>query len=645
MEKHSNRRNNKTEDSPGACCIDSASTETGLLAGGKSSEVWGLLKSNSSTSARNSSSQSSESIWGSVDKPDLAWKSSGAGLSISHKNGTLEPWSGGLVGSLAAWGGKKDGAGWGSPGASPTQNVGTEGWGMTPSVQQPWSQETRPASGWERQDDKFGSGWKKMQGVSENCNENKTDPAANVWSHLQTKLASDSAWTAQSEEKPASQWGPGVRGNNESQSNWENGFPSSNSTSQTTSKSWGWAGPSPAAGAEQRPLHTTSSAASLPAPSTWAQAAGRGLNISNSNKPTEGSFGGATASTSASGSSLSKEDLIAQLVNSKDGWGKTPVRQDTTWDLDEGSSQASCTSSSSRKMPSTASAVGGAAASSVVPESTSSHMNACLPNTGTAIWESSRDNASSACAAKLPSMAPIGSRDVGIKDRGAGANICQKPLGSTTSSSWVPQPTEFTEGLLAPSSNSQLPSLELNCDKSASGGSGVWNVPEPASATRCTSLPETPWNRGSKDAVWESGRAPSWSESAKSGSSSNDAPVLRHDSVSSCGWDLEKEASGPREPAGQSLLPRNDSGSIFDSSLSSHDQAQSWRVPGSSASLSSSLASQTTSLSQGRTKPNDVKCDGIWQPQLSVSPAAPAEWTSDQADAGLSLWNHTSMVR
>jgi len=641
-QKYGSHRINKTENGPLGECSESVSSETGLLAGGKSSEVWGLLKSNPATSARNSSSQPSESIWSSVDKPDLAWKSPRAGMSTTHQNGSLEPWSGGVAGSSGGWGGgQKSGSGWGSPGASPTQNAGTEGWGMSTSGQPSWSQEARSTSGWEQPDDKFGSGWKKVQGTNDNCSESKTEPAANAWSHLHTKMAGDSAWTAQSEEKPASQWGePGVRGSNVSQTNWENGFPSrNNSTSQTTSsKSWGWAGPSPATGAEQQPLHTTSSAASLPAPSTWAQAAGRGLNISNSNKPTEDSFGGATAS--AAGLSLSKEDLITQLVNSKDGWGKTPIRQDTTWDLDEGSSLAPAVSasSSSRKMPSSA----------VVPESTSSQANAGLANTGTAIWESSRDNtASSAPTGKLPSMAPVGSRDLGIEDRGVSAKVCQKPLGSVVSSSWVPQQNEFSEGLLAPSGSSQLPSLELTCDKSPSAGGGVWNVPEPASASRCTSVTEMPWNRGNKEAVWESSRAPSWADSAKSGSNSIDAPVLRHhDSVAAaCGWNLEKDQSGLRESVGQQLLPRNDSGSIFDSSASSHDQAQSWRAPGSASSSSSSLASQATSLSQGRAKLNDAKCDGIWHPQLTLSPAAGAEWTTDQADAGLSLWNPTSLVR
>jgi len=110
-------------------------------------------------------------------------------------------------------------------------------------------------------------------------------------------------------------------------------------------------------------------------PPTWAQAAGKGLDTSPSNTTTSdpsASPGNITVPPTTPVDPVHEE--LQRAIESHDGWGQRPVRQDTAWDT----SQAQKT----QRKPST----------NTDKPSTSSNSNMWNNNSGTAIWESSKDN-------------------------------------------------------------------------------------------------------------------------------------------------------------------------------------------------------------------------------------------------------------
>lgn len=120
------------------------------------------------------------------------------------------------------------------------------------------------------------------------------------------------------------------------------------------------------------------------APGTWAQAAGRGLPPTSDTTrppptvvPTNMPNTSTTAAGVNTGSRISKEDLIAQVVNSSEGWGKVPVRQDTAWNVDSAKQHIP-----PHKVVATGVGMG--------PDEDANHWH--QPNNGTAIWEATKDN-------------------------------------------------------------------------------------------------------------------------------------------------------------------------------------------------------------------------------------------------------------
>lgn len=103
-------------------------------------------------------------------------------------------------------------------------------------------------------------------------------------------------------------------------------------------------------------------------PSSWAQAAGKGLNLpaSNQNPP-----------NNMSQEEIQRQALMRTAIESHDGWGKKPIRQDTQWSVE--------TSPKVQRKISTA---------SVVPDQQKGTNNMWNNNNGTAIWEANKDNMS-----------------------------------------------------------------------------------------------------------------------------------------------------------------------------------------------------------------------------------------------------------
>ncbi|XP_060584662.1 trinucleotide repeat-containing gene 6C protein-like isoform X2 [Ruditapes philippinarum] len=103
-------------------------------------------------------------------------------------------------------------------------------------------------------------------------------------------------------------------------------------------------------------------------PSSWAQAAGKGLNLQANNPNPQSNM---------SQEEVQRQALIRTAIESHDGWGKKPIRQDTEWSIE--------TSPKVQRKISTA---------SVVPDQQKGTNNMWNNNNGTAIWEANKDNMS-----------------------------------------------------------------------------------------------------------------------------------------------------------------------------------------------------------------------------------------------------------
>ncbi|XP_033747217.1 trinucleotide repeat-containing gene 6C protein-like isoform X3 [Pecten maximus] len=164
----------------------------------------------------------------------------------------------------------------------------------------------------------------------------------------------------------------GWSGNPSSSGDWGNSVPSSGSQwdSTPTTKLQGpphqWPGATPGAGQNQDPPRSQ--------PTSWAEAAGKGLTTNPSNASSNPSASNEnTVQTPPQQESNPIDMEFQRAIDSHDGWGQRPVRQDTAWDM----SQAPKTQ---RKPP---------------PATTEKNPNSNMwnNNSGTAIWEASKDNA------------------------------------------------------------------------------------------------------------------------------------------------------------------------------------------------------------------------------------------------------------
>ena len=108
-------------------------------------------------------------------------------------------------------------------------------------------------------------------------------------------------------------------------------------------------------------------------PSSWAQAAGKGLNL-HSNNPAAGAAGNVK-----SPAELQREAEIRKAIESHDGWGKKPIRQDTEWSI-EASPKVQNKFSTQSVVPDQ-------------PQQQKATNNMWNNNNGTAIWEANKDAA------------------------------------------------------------------------------------------------------------------------------------------------------------------------------------------------------------------------------------------------------------
>ena len=354
-----------------------------------------------------------ESSWGGVSAGNTVISSSLGGMSesspdISNKgqpmlqrSGSMNQWDCGSDGA-GSWGEKErkqseKSSGWGSP-PSPLPNAGTEEWSRpADGKSQNWGGQApggQPPSGWVSPPDTKSNptGWGQVE-----------MPGARGWGDADPAKSNSSGWGQADVEMSRQPWGDkppppvqqmpwdvtvGPGGNANPSPEWGSSQPT---TSMSTPATWGNSNPMATAGSNrpvgsQPPPPPPMQQQQQPgAPGTWAQAAGRGLPpTSDTTRPPPAVVPANMPNTSTTapgvntGSRISKEDLIAQVVNSSEGWGKVPVRQDTAWNVDNSKQHIP-----PHKVVATGVGMG--------PDEDANHWH--QPNNGTAIWEATKESA------------------------------------------------------------------------------------------------------------------------------------------------------------------------------------------------------------------------------------------------------------
>lgn len=341
---------------------------------GQSSTWQGInLPSGLDLPSNPSASPADLTSWGSSSSTSVITSSS-ISSPLDSKGASAIPstiWNG--DGASTGWGSSepaKGDSGWGSPNSGiPLANAGTEAWGQPdpskpPNVSSGWGQPSQSAStGWGQSDQQksAGSGWgdignntnKSSAGSSGWCQPDpKSTPTPSTsavgagWGQQTSGSTKVSPPTSVSSTSPT--WGSsqgagktqqwGNAGGTSAQ--WQQQPPQSSANpNSNTGAAAGWnsaastvnQAPRPigSQSQSQQPAQTTTvtqvTSPPTPAaqPSSWAEAAGRGLPPA----PPQ--------SQQAFRSRASRDEMISRAVNSSEGWGKTPVRQDTNWDMED----------------------------------------------------------------------------------------------------------------------------------------------------------------------------------------------------------------------------------------------------------------------------------------------------------------------
>ena len=324
-------------------------------------EAWGQPDKSSTAAAstgwvQSASSQSATPGWGQSDTNQKLPTPSGWG-EPSRTTSSNSSSSGG--------------SGWGDPPPAPVSSAST-GWGSQPaSIDSKPTQTITPATPTSTMSSWGAPGSTKPSSSSTGWGSN-TDTNANAASR-----PNNSSWGQSSALPPSSQQPPNAASATSSSSEWNASGQTSNQPRPIGSQQQ----PPPSQPSLQQPGTQQQSQQQLQPqqqqqrppgqtpsqPSSWAEAAGRGLPPSQ------------PSNTQPFRSRASREEMIARAVNTSEGWGKTPVRQDTNWDMEESPKlQRKSVSSTS--------------------SSNASHDSNTWnqPNDGTAIWESSKEPTSQA---------------------------------------------------------------------------------------------------------------------------------------------------------------------------------------------------------------------------------------------------------
>lgn len=392
---------------------DAVTAAAGNAASIPGSSAWGALKS--STSQNQVQGGSSAGGWALADKEASKLPVSESCWSVktgSQPSVASGQWDNNPPGSTGAsdttWGAtgdeKSSASGWGSPDGNPLPNSGTENWSHQSSSMSRAS-DTGRCSVW---------GSNSKTATANTCGWGASEGKAGlneVWGHSLTQH--ENAWNMQADNDGT----PVAASHSEISrcSSWENNKPASAAGSKQETSQW--------SGANVQSSPATSQTSSQ---STWAEAAGRGVTT---NDPGKSSDDG-----NCTNAQLARDEMIARAINSLEGWGKTPIRQDTVWDVGGGGGELSASSVVAKTVEETA------------------IKHAPSSSNGTAIWEASKENL------PVPSTNHVDSRGVLIP-----SNCSAVRCNENTPSGW---------GFAGAVGDKNVPSQQQ-----AVSAAGSWNLP------------------------------------------------------------------------------------------------------------------------------------------------------------------------
>ncbi|ESO09757.1 hypothetical protein HELRODRAFT_195030 [Helobdella robusta] len=401
-----------------------------------------------------------------------------AGVDINKQNVDNSKWGTGLSSSTATdtdlWrpnNSMTSGSGWGSVNQSPVPNAGTEGWSSSLH-----SQTSNNLSVLPQNDNRLNFGGFQSNNLA------STQPSPPAAAQQQQAVAAAGSWSSTA-MGPAGAWS---RGN--PMSNQVASSSSSSSTSNQTLALGGGGGGGPSSWAEA----VASKQSSNNSNNGGSTAAANVVNISSSSASNQSTVSSSSAQATSNNNidsiaqmKKTQEEMIARAINSNEGWGKTVIRQDTAWIIDDPAPAISNESSFKDSH-------------SESEHQTTTALTAKQIITGTAIWENLKTNqkpaeiptiATTTTTTTLSSSTSSTATSWDPNNKMSSSNI---PTALNSSQDVLPQPSTFRPVNLDIKSNvwPSQPTTTANVNLSTSNlnnwGSNI--------------LPDAPWTDGSATA-------------------------------------------------------------------------------------------------------------------------------------------------
>ena len=558
----------------------------------------------------------SSSAWGSVSVGNSVI-GSGLGVSTSSarsysidNNKSMDQWGGSSQSSSSslAWNtqssaSQPEPSGWGSPCPSPNPGAGTEAWGAPNSKINPpqaWGQPNSKAN------NSTPTGWGQTDAKT-------TPPASTGWGDLPSDASSNtsSGWGQPPPKQSPSPWGQQTHSSSQPQwggagaanppptqpSQWgPSGSGAAGASAPSASSQGSWGGGAPVGSKPTQPPSQQSQ------PTSWAQAAGRGLYAQQQNKPPT-----PNVANPLSVPPDPKDRFIAEAVNSHIGWGKRPIRQDTVWEFEE--------SPKLRRRN-----------SNTEIENSSSHWD---NNKGTAIWEASKGSAAPHPPAQWENGNSRGASGRSDWGRDNDSGHWNGPPGDNSSNQWNgPQHNNQWGGGSGGNNNWGGDRRDGSGDRTSGRDNSHWSGGSSSSNSWDSNKSDNTWGSGKEDNVWDRNGTNAWGSNSKvetgmwSGSRQRrgSSSSWGDESIEPLGWEDPDVHPGP-VPGHQ----RQNSGSSVD------DGTAFWGDPTAHRASNWNCQPSTPGVGPPRGPPPDDKI-GMWGGTSSSKPSN--SWGDQKMDDG-----------
>ncbi|KAL3877606.1 hypothetical protein ACJMK2_035300, partial [Sinanodonta woodiana] len=321
-------------------------------------------------------------------------------------------------------------------------------------------------------------------------------------------------------------------------------------------------------------------------PSSWAQAAGKGLNLHSSTS---------TATAAASATIDPRDEEIRRAIENHEGWGRRPIRQDTSWNVE-------LSPKAQRKF-----------SSSAEPKGTSSNMWNSNNNNGTAIWEANKDGTG------------VWNNTTGAQRPGWNSGPPQKPP-EPVGSQWSGVPQEKPIGAWGGGENSQPPS---NWGQKTETGS--WGGTAPATNQMGNNWGDSTPHTGNDG-------SPYWAEPPKPAGTNYPPPTPRMKPDDQ--W--QNKPTGWGDPSGPPDTKVDDGTSIWAANAQQQARAGGWGDTGqwNPAMGKPPPSAQNPGWVDGDMNWNDPnrKESMLWNEEAGWDDADMGTWNDDTQEAN-SSWN------